>query len=159
MFVHCICINHYIIIRLHLACFCSANCIYSTSIIRMSCSLMRGPCIFLCKNKKRKEKKGNKKNKKKTKKESHTIFLVTCVGYHDNGYKPTMLGLYTYFSKKKIENHVNVVPNAWITRKMMVLQSSQSHNYICCAYHEYALVIHLYDRLSKYWQSKLLKLE
>jgi len=60
------------------------------------------------------------------------------------------------FLKKMIENHVNVVPNAWLTSKMMVLQASQSHNYICHAYHEYALVIHLYDRLLKYSQSKFL---
>jgi len=51
------------------------------------------------------------------KNESLTTFLVTCVGYHEDGYKPTMLGLYTHFSIKKkmmIENHVNVVPNAWL---------------------------------------------
>jgi len=47
----------------------------------------------------------------------YTIFLVTCVGYHDDGYKPTMLELYTYFSWKMIENHVNMIPNAWLTRK------------------------------------------
>ena len=45
------------------------------------------------------------------------LFLVTCVGYHDDGYKPTMLELYTYFSWKMIENHVNMIPNAWLTRK------------------------------------------
>ena len=58
-------------------------------------------------------------------------------------YTPISLG------KKMIENHVNVVPNAWLTRKMMVLQASESHNYMCHAYHEYALVIHLHDRLLK----------
>ena len=46
------------------------------------------------------------KKKKRTKRRSqwsmevHTTFLVTCVGYHDDGYNPTMLGLYTHFSKK-----------------------------------------------------------
>ena len=101
------------------------------------------------------KKKGNKKKTKENKK-GHTTFLVTCVGYQDNGYKPTMLGLYTHLSKKKIENHVNVVPNAWLTRKMMFLRASQSHNYICYAYHEHTSVIHLYDRLLKYCQSKFL---
>ena len=55
-----------------------------------------------------------------------------------------------------IEDHANVVPNAWLTRKMMVPRASQSHNYICYAYHEYALVIHIFDRLLKYCQSKFL---
>ena len=44
------------------------------------------------------QKKKNKKTKNKKKreqKESHTTFLVTCVGYHDKGYRPTMFGLYT----------------------------------------------------------------
>ena len=49
----------------------------------------------------------------------YTIFLVTCVGYHDDSYKQTMLGLYTHLSLKKnmIENHMSMVPNAWLTRK------------------------------------------
>jgi len=43
-----------------------------------------------------------KKNaKKKRAKRSYTTFLVTCVGYHDDGCKPTMFGLYTHFSIKK----------------------------------------------------------
>jgi len=45
--------------------------------------------------------KQKQKHKNREQKESHTTFLVTCVGYHDDGYKPTMLGLYTYFSIKK----------------------------------------------------------
>jgi len=48
------------------------------------------------------KKKGNKKKTKENKK-GHTTFFVTCVGYHDNGYKPTMLGLYTHLSKKKLK--------------------------------------------------------
>jgi len=56
----------------------------------------------------------------------YTAFLVTCIGYHDDSYKQTMLGLYTHFSLKKvIENHVNMVPNALLTRKRVVLQASQ----------------------------------
>ena len=66
--------------------------------------------------------KAKNKTKQKQKKvtlkyESHTTFLVTCVGYHDDGHKPTMLGLYTHLSKKMIENHVNMVPSAWLIRK------------------------------------------
>ena len=55
------------------------------------------------------------KNKKRTKRKSqwslnvHTTFLVTCVGYH--------VGIIHPFLKKMIENNVNVVPNAWLTRK------------------------------------------
>jgi len=45
-----------------------------------------------------KKKNKNKNKKKREQKESHTAFLVTCVGYHDDGHKPTMLGLYTHFS-------------------------------------------------------------
>jgi len=122
---------------------------YSIPIIRMLHSLMHDPCIFLCKTKKNE----NKKTKKT--KESHTTFIVTCVGYHNDGYKPTMLGLYAHFSLKMIENHVNMVPNAWLTRKMMVLQASHVDLIITFAMHKYALVIHLYDMLSKYWRSKL----
>jgi len=46
------------------------------------------------------------KQKRKQKKEQkdvmkvYTTCLVTCVGYHDDGYEPTMLGLYTRFCKK-----------------------------------------------------------
>jgi len=31
----------------------------------------------------------------------YATFLVTCVGYHDDGYKPTMSGLYTHLSLKR----------------------------------------------------------
>jgi len=55
----------------------------------------------LQKQKNKKKGKTQKKDKKKREqKESHTTFLVTSVRYHDDGYKPTMLGLYTHFSKK-----------------------------------------------------------
>ena len=30
----------------------------------------------------------------------YATFLVTCVGYHDDGCEPTMFGSYTHFSKK-----------------------------------------------------------
>ena len=64
----------------------------------------------------------------------YTTFLGTCVGYHDDSYKQTMLGLYTYFSGKMIENHMNMVPNALLTRKEGSSGVSyQSHNYICHA--------------------------
>ena len=69
---------------------------------------MHSPCIFLYKKwgtKKKAKKKTTKRQKKtRTKKQQekvmkvYTTFLVTCVGYHDDGYKPTMLGLYTHFS-------------------------------------------------------------
>ena len=52
--------------------------------------------------------------------------------------------------KKMIENHVNVVPNAWLTRKMMVRRASHVDLIITFAMHKYAQVIHLYDMLSKY---------
>ena len=55
--MHCICISHCIVIHLHLACFCSANCIHSIFIIHMLCSLMHDPCIFLGKTKKKEQKK------------------------------------------------------------------------------------------------------
>ena len=58
--MHCICINHCIIIHLHLECFCSANCIYFISIVRMLCSLIHDPCSFLYKKKKTKQKKEGK---------------------------------------------------------------------------------------------------
>ena len=65
--------------------------------------------------------KGNqqRKNKKKVimKNEVYTTFLDTCVGHHDDNYKLSMFGLYTNFSWKIFENHVNMVPNAWLTRK------------------------------------------
>ena len=119
--------------------FCSDNCIHSIFIVCTSCSLMHDPCIFLCK-----KRGGTKQNKKKKQnkieqKESHTTFLVTCVGYHDNGYKPTMLGLYTHFSRKKFENHVNVVPNAWLTRKMMVPRASYINLIIVFAMHSLSM--------------------
>ena len=94
IFMHCICMSHCIIIHLHLAWFCSANYIHSIFTIRMLCSLVHYPCIFLCEI----------KNKKRTKRKSqwsmkvYTAFLVTCVGYHDDSYKQTMLGLYFHFS-------------------------------------------------------------
>ena len=46
--------------------------------------------------------KNKRKNKKKVimKNEVYTIFLVICVGYHDDSYKHTMLGFYTHFSLK-----------------------------------------------------------
>ena len=78
--------------------FCSGNCIHYIFIVCMSCSLMHDPCIFLYKKIRRgKTKQKNNKSKKKVNIKGHTTFLVTCVGYHDNGYKPTMLGLYTHF--------------------------------------------------------------
>ena len=76
--------------------FCSDNCIHSIFIVCTSCSLMHGTCIFLCKIRG----VGGKKRKKTTTKEnkkSCTTFLVTCVGYHDGGCKPNMLGLYANF--------------------------------------------------------------
>jgi len=66
----------------------------------------------------------------------HTTFLVTCVGYHDDSYKPTMLGLYARFSKKMIENHV---PNAWLTRKMMVPRASHVNPIISFAMHSISM--------------------
>ena len=109
------CINHYIVIHVRLACLCAANHMPYVVISRMLYSLIHDPntqllmpCIF---------------QKKKTKKKSlwsvkvYTTFLVTCVGYHDDSYKQTMLGLYTCFSWKMIENHVNMVPNTLLTRK------------------------------------------
>ena len=71
-----------------------------------SCLLMHDPCVFLCKTK---TKKGSMK--------VHTAFLVACVRYHEDSYKQTTLGLYIHFSWKIIENHVNMVPNALLTRK------------------------------------------
>jgi len=59
--------------------------------------VVHDPCVFLCKTK---QKQKQKNKKKREQKESHTTFLVTCVGYHDDVYKPTMLGLFTHFSKK-----------------------------------------------------------
>ena len=69
--------------------------------------------------KKKKTNKNKRKNKKKVtmKNEVYTTFLVTCVGYHDDSNKQTMWGLYTHVSLKMIENHVNMVPNAWLSRK------------------------------------------
>ena len=64
--MHCICISHCIVIHLHLACFCSANCMHSISIVRM-----HDPCIFLCKKKKNKAKKTNKRK-------SHHILSYLC---------------------------------------------------------------------------------
>ena len=63
----------------------------------------------------------------------HHILSYMC-WYHDDSYKQTMLGLYTHFSRKMIENHVNMVPNALLTRKLKGGSSGvscQSHNYIC----------------------------
>ena len=121
IFMHCICISHCIIIHLHLTCFCSTNCIHSIFIVCMLCSLMHDLCIFFCKNKKQTKKKERtkRKNKKKVtmKNEVYATFLVTCVQYHDDCYTQTMLGLYTHFFKKMIENHVNMVPNALLSRK------------------------------------------
>ena len=44
--MYCICISHRILIHLHLACFCSANCMHSISTVHMN-----DPCIFLFKKK------------------------------------------------------------------------------------------------------------
>jgi len=53
----------------------------------------------LQKQNKKKQKRNKQKQKKVTMKNKvYTTFLVTCVGYHDDSYKQTMLGLYTYFS-------------------------------------------------------------
>jgi len=103
----------------------------------MSCSLMHDPCIFLCK----KGKQNKAKTKKKRTKRSHTTFLVTCVGYHDNGYRPTLLGLYTHFSKKMkmIENDVNMVPNAWFTRKVVVPRASHANLIIAFSMHSISM--------------------
>jgi len=47
-----------------------------------------------------KKNKNKRKDKKKVtmKNEVYTTSLVTCVGYHKDSYKKTMLGLYTHFS-------------------------------------------------------------
>jgi len=118
--MNCICMSHCTIIHLHLACFGSTNYIHSIFIVRMLCSLMHDPCIFLCK----KNKKKRTERKSQWSLKVYTAFLVTCIGYHDDSYKQTMLGLYTHFSWKMIENHVNMVPNALLIRKMVVLWAS-----------------------------------
>jgi len=69
------------------------------------------------KKNKKKIKKQEKKNKKKVTMKNEVYTIVTCVGYHADSYKQTMLGIYTHFSSKMIENHVNMVPNALLTRK------------------------------------------
>jgi len=84
---------HCIIIHLHLAWFCSANCIHSIFIVHMLCSLIHDPCIFLCKKKHKTKRKDKKKVTMKN--EVYTTSLVTWVGYHDDSYKQTILGLYT----------------------------------------------------------------
>jgi len=63
IFMHCICINHCIIIHLHLACFCSVNCIHSIFIICMHNhdTKLLMPCIFQKKNQTKKQKKKKKK--------------------------------------------------------------------------------------------------
>ena len=80
------------------------------------------------------QKKQKEKNKRKSQwsMKVYTTFLVTCVGYHDDSCKQTMLGLYTHFSWKMIENHVNMVTNAWLTKKMMVLKASHVDLIITC---------------------------
>ena len=45
-----------------------------------------------------KEKQQQKKNKKKATMKNEVYTTVTCVGYHDDSYKQTMLGLYPHFS-------------------------------------------------------------
>ena len=102
------------------------------------------------------------KTKKKEQKRSHHI-LSFMFGYHDDGYKPTMLGLYTHLSWKKgwkkiIKNHVNVVPNAWLTRKMVVPRASHVNLIIAFSMHKHkhARVIHLYEMWLTYWRSKFL---
>jgi len=123
IFMHCICISHCVIIHLHLACFCFANYIDYIFIVRVLCSLMHDldtqllmSCIFQKKNKHKKIKKGTERKSQWSMK-VYTAFLVTYVGYHDDSYKQIMFGLYAHFSWKMIENHVNIVPNALLTRK------------------------------------------
>ena len=76
------------------------------------------------KNQTKKTKKKGIERKSQWNMKVYTAFLVTCVGYHDDSYKQTMLGLYTYFSWKMIENHMNMVPNALLTKKWVVLRAS-----------------------------------
>ena len=81
------CMSHCIIMHLPLTCFL----FYKLHTFYFHCShVMHDPCIFLCKTKKEQQEVMK----------VYTTFLVTCVGYHNDGYQPTMLGLYTHFSKK-----------------------------------------------------------
>ena len=86
--------------------FCSDNCIHSIFIICTSYSL-----IFLCK-----KKGGEGEQKRRAKRKSQPCWDYTPISLKKKG----ML----------IQNHVNMVPNAWLTRKMMALRASPSHNYI-----------------------------
>ena len=46
---------------------------------------------------------------------------------------------YTPISKKMIENHVNMVPNAWLTRKMVVPKASHVNPIIAFVMHSISM--------------------
>ena len=98
IFMHCICISHCIVIHIHLACFCSANCIHYVIIVRMLCIILPYSCSCLA------FPSSSPKSHNEVWKFT-PCFLVSCVGYHGNSYKQTMLGLYNPFSWKWLKSH------------------------------------------------------
>jgi len=95
--MHCICISHCIVIHIHLACFCSVNCIHSAIIVHMLCIILLYSYLCLA--------FPSSSPKVIMKCESLHYILVSCVGYHGNSYKQTMLGLYNPFSRKWLKSH------------------------------------------------------
>ena len=73
-----------------------------------------------------------KKTKKNTK-ESHVLGTMRmAINLLCGDYTPISL-------KKMIENHVNVVPNAWLTRKMMVPRASHVNLIIAFSVHSISM--------------------
>jgi len=83
---------------------------------------------------------------------AYTVFLVTCIGYHGNSYKQTMVGLYIPFSWKWSKIMWTWYPTRLKARKGGLSGvSCRSHKYICHALHKYILLIHHISSMIGHW--------
>ena len=106
------CINHYIVIRICLACFFVLLITYLLlSLVVMfnhaySCHIVAHALHSF-----------SLPSKSQWSVKACTTFLVACVGYHGNNYKQTMIGFIYFFLSTMIESCMNMVPNALLIRK------------------------------------------
>ena len=115
--------------------------VLQTAYLLFSCLLMHDPCIFLYKMKTKKKRKRKHEN-------SHYILSCMCKVPWANH-----VGIINPFRLKT--KWLNMVPNTWLTKKICLFGHL---NYIITfSMHSlnYAQVIHPYERLLKYWRSKL----
>jgi len=112
--------------------------VLQTAYLLFSCSHMHDPCIFLCKAK---TKKGKHENSR------CILSCIYSVPWANH------VGIINPFHLKT--KWVNMVPNAWLTRKWCFF--GHLNFIITFSMHslKYAWVIHPYERLLKYWRSEL----